>query len=201
MSLHPSCNLFSRDLSSLEPTCSKESSPSLLKGLWRWVVKGHRSRTPGLLHLCVLHLTLPSLCLVSRVTRAGPGVLRTHRGSQAGGSGKRKREYVWNEQGWIGPSPDFSCSFVSVVAVPHGLQDLGSQTRDWTHMVVKALSLNQLDHQGTLFQTLVCPWGVSLQIQILIKGHLYFLLFCFWLFQGQAAISQTNKSYHLFPSQ
>ena len=28
------------------------------------------------------------------VTSAGPGVLRTRRGSQAGGSGKRKLEYV-----------------------------------------------------------------------------------------------------------
>ena len=32
MSFHPSCNLFSKDLSSLEPTYSKESSPPLPKG-------------------------------------------------------------------------------------------------------------------------------------------------------------------------
>ena len=33
VSLHPSCNLFSKDLSSLEPTCSKESSLPLLTGV------------------------------------------------------------------------------------------------------------------------------------------------------------------------
>ena len=33
MSLHPSFNLLSKNLSSLEPTCSKESSHLLLKGV------------------------------------------------------------------------------------------------------------------------------------------------------------------------
>lgn len=99
-SLHPSCNLFSKNLSSLEPTCSKESSHPLLKAVMEVGGKG----PPELNSRAAPPVRLASHPAKHRsgtgVTSAWPGMLRTRRGSQAGGSGRGSESMCEDRGGW-----------------------------------------------------------------------------------------------------